>query len=216
MKLLILDGNSIVNRAFYGIRQLNAPDGTPTNGIYGFLAILHKLLDGENPESVCVTFDLKAPTFRHLRYDGYKAQRKGMPEELAVQMPVLKQVLDTMGILRLELEGFEADDLLGTVSKICENTGWDCRIVTGDKDSFQLISETTHVCHVKTRMGQTETKEYTPELFREEYGFDPIHIVDLKALIAELVKQMKAAAKMLEFELAAELRDRIIRLRGEE
>ncbi|MGN1018563.1 MAG: 5'-3' exonuclease H3TH domain-containing protein, partial [Oscillospiraceae bacterium] len=185
MKLLILDGNSIVNRAFYGIRQLNAPDGTPTNGIYGFLAILNKLLDGENPESVCVTFDLKAPTFRHLRYDGYKAQRKGMPEELAVQMPVLKQVLDTMGILRLELEGFEADDLLGTVSKICEKTGWDCRIVTGDKDSFQLISETTHVCHVKSRMGQTETKEYTPELFREEYGFDPIHIVDLKALMGD-------------------------------
>ena len=185
MKLLILDGNSIINRAFYGIRQLNAPDGTPTNGIYGFLAILQKLFDSEKPEAVCVTFDLKAPTFRHLRYDGYKAQRKGMPEELAVQMPVLKQVLDDMGILRLELEGYEADDLLGTVGKICEKTGWDCRIVTGDKDSFQLISETTHVCHVKTRMGQTETKEYTPELFREEYGFDPIHIVDLKALMGD-------------------------------
>ena len=123
MKLLILDGNSIVNRAFYGIRQLNAPDGTPTNGIYGFLSILQKLLDSEKPESVCVTFDLKAPTFRHLRYEGYKAQRKGMPEELAVQMPVLKQVLDAMGIMRLELEGFEADDLLGTVGKICETSG---------------------------------------------------------------------------------------------
>lgn len=185
MKLLILDGNSIVNRAFYGIRQLNAPDGTPTNGIYGFLAILQKLLDSEKPESVCVTFDLKAPTFRHLRYEGYKAQRKGMPEELAVQMPVLKQVLDAMGIMRLELEGFEADDLLGTVGKICETAGWDCRIVTGDKDSFQLISETTHVCHVKSKMGQTETKEYTPELFKEEYGFEPIHIVDLKALMGD-------------------------------
>ena len=185
MKLLILDGNSIVNRAFYGIRQLNAPDGTPTNGIYGFLAILQKLLEGEKPDSVCVTFDLKAPTFRHLRYDGYKAQRKGMPEELAVQMPVLKQVLDAMGILRLELEGYEADDLLGTVGKICENAGWDCRIVTGDKDSFQLISQTTHICHVKSRMGQTETKEYTPELFREEYGFEPVHIVDLKALMGD-------------------------------
>ena len=185
MKLLILDGNSIVNRAFYGIRQLNAPDGTPTNGIYGFLSILQKLLDSEKPESVCVTFDLKAPTFRHLRYEGYKAQRKGMPEELAVQMPVLKQVLDAMGIMRLELEGFEADDLLGTVGKICETSGWDCRIVTGDKDSFQLISDTTHVCHVKSRMGQTETKEYTPELFKEEYGFEPIHIVDLKALMGD-------------------------------
>ena len=185
MKLLILDGNSIVNRAFYGIRQLNAPDGTPTNGIYGFLAILNKLLESEKPESVCVTFDLKAPTFRHLRYDGYKAQRKGMPEELAVQMPILKEVLDAMGIMRLELEGYEADDLLGTVGKICEKSGWDCRIVTGDKDSFQLITDTTHVCHVKSRMGKTETKEYTPELFREEYGFEPVRIVDLKALMGD-------------------------------
>lgn len=185
MKLVILDGNSIVNRAFYGIRQLSAPDGTPTNGVYGFLAILRKLIDAEKPDSLCVAFDLKAPTFRHKRYDGYKAQRKGMPEELAVQIPILKEVLDEMGILRLELEGYEADDLLGTVGKRCEASGWDCRIVTGDKDSFQLISDTTHVCHVKSRMGQTETKEYTPELFREEYGFEPVHIVDLKALMGD-------------------------------
>ena len=185
MKLVILDGNSIVNRAFYGIRQLSAPDGTPTNGVYGFLAILRKLIDAEKPDSLCVAFDLKAPTFRHKRYDGYKAQRKGMPEELAVQIPILKEVLDEMGILRLELEGYEADDLLGTVGKRCEASGWDCRIVTGDKDSFQLISETTHVCHVKSRMGQTETKEYTPELFREEYGFEPVRIIDLKALMGD-------------------------------
>lgn len=185
MKLVILDGNSIVNRAFYGLRQLSAPDGTPTNGVYGFLAILRKLIDAEKPDSLCVAFDLKAPTFRHKRYDGYKAQRKGMPEELAVQIPILKEVLDEMGILRLELEGYEADDLLGTVGKRCEASGWDCRIVTGDKDSFQLISETTHVCHVKSRMGQTETKEYTPELFREEYGFEPVRIIDLKALMGD-------------------------------
>ena len=185
MKLVILDGNSIVNRAFYGIRQLNAPDGTPTNGVYGFLAILQKLIDNEKPDSLCVTFDLKAPTFRHLKYEGYKAQRKGMPEELAVQMPILKEVLDAMGIMRLELEGYEADDLLGTAGRICEEKGWECRIVTGDKDSFQLISETTHICHVKSRMGQTETKEYTPEVFREEYGFEPVHIVDLKALMGD-------------------------------
>lgn len=185
MKLVILDGNSIVNRAFYGIRQLSAPDGTPTNGVYGFLAILRKLIDAEKPDSLCVAFDLKAPTFRHKRYDGYKAQRKGMPEELAVQIPILKEVLDEMGIVRLELEGYEADDLLGTVGKRCEASGWDCRIVTGDKDSFQLISETTHVCHVKSRMGQTETKEYTPELFREEYGFEPVRIIDLKALMGD-------------------------------
>ncbi len=185
MKLMILDGNSIVNRAFYGIRALNAPDGTPTNGVYGFLSILRKLLDDEKPEAVCVAFDLKAPTFRHLRYAGYKAQRKGMPEELAVQMPVLKQVLDAMGILRLELEGFEADDLLGTVAAHCRDKGWECRIVTGDKDSFQLITDTNHVCHVKSRMGQTTTTEYTPELFFEEYGFEPEHIVDLKALMGD-------------------------------
>lgn len=185
MKLLILDGNSIVNRAFYGIRQLNAPDGTPTNGVYGFLAILRKLIDEQKPDSVAVTFDLKAPTFRHLKYDGYKAQRKEMPEELAVQMPLLKQVLDAMGILRLELEGYEADDLLGTAARICEQAGWDCRIVTGDKDSFQLISDKTHICHVKSRMGQTTTTEYTPEVFTEEYGFAPKHIVDLKALMGD-------------------------------
>ncbi len=185
MKLMILDGNSIVNRAFYGVRALNAPDGTPTNGVYGFLSILRKLLDEEKPEAVCVAFDLKAPTFRHLRYAGYKAQRKGMPEELAVQMPILKQVLDAMGILRLELEGFEADDLLGTVAARCRDKGWECRIVTGDKDSFQLITETNRVCHVKSRMGQTTTTEYTPELFFGEYGFEPEHIVDLKALMGD-------------------------------
>ena len=185
MKLLILDGNSIVNRAFYGIRRLDAPDGTPTNGVYGFLAILRKLIDEQKPNGVAVTFDLKAPTFRHLKYDGYKAQRKGMPEELAVQMPLLKQVLDAMGILRLELEGYEADDILGTAARICEQSGWDCRIVTGDKDSFQLISDKTHICHVKSRMGQTTTTEYTPEVFTEKYGFAPKHIVDLKALMGD-------------------------------
>ena len=185
MKLLILDGNSIVNRAFFGIRQMNAPDGTPTNAVYGFLSILNRFLESEKPDSVCVSFDLKAPTFRHLRYEGYKAQRKGMPDELAQQMPILKNVLDAMGIARLELEGFEADDILGTAGRICEEKGWDCRIVTGDKDSFQLITETTHVCHVKSRMGQTETKEYTPAVFREEYGFEPKGIVDLKALMGD-------------------------------
>jgi len=185
MKLMILDGNSIVNRAFYGIRMLNAPDGTPTNGVYGFLSILRKLLDDQKPEAVCVAFDLKAPTFRHMRYEGYKAQRKAMPEELAVQMPILKQVLDAMGVLRLELESFEADDLLGTVAAKCRDSGWECRIVTGDKDSFQLISDTTHVCHVKSRMGQTTTTEYAPELFFDEYGFEPRSIIDLKALMGD-------------------------------
>ena len=185
MKLMILDGNSIVNRTFYGIRMLTAPDGTPTNGIYGFLTILRKLIEEEKPQAVCVAFDLKAPTFRHLQYEHYKAQRKAMPEELAVQIPILKEVLDALGIKRLELEGYEADDLIGTVARICENSGYECVIVTGDKDSFQLITETTHVKHVKSRMGKTETVEYTPEVFSEEYGFAPKHIVDLKALMGD-------------------------------
>ncbi len=185
MKLMILDGNSIVNRAFYGVRPLNAPDGTPTNAVYGFVAILQRLLEEQQPDAVCVSFDLKAPTFRHQAYAEYKAQRKGMPEELAVQMPILKELLDDMGIRRYELEGYEADDILGTASAVCEREGWDCVIVTGDKDSLQLVSDRTSVCNVKTRMGQTETVLYTPEAFREEYGFDPVHMVDLKALMGD-------------------------------
>ena len=185
MKLMILDGNSIVNRAYYGVRPLNAPDGTPTNAIYGFVAILQRLLEEQQPQAVCVSFDLKAPTFRHQQYEAYKAQRKGMPEELAAQMPILKEVLDAMGIRRYELEGFEADDILGTAAAICEKSGWDCVIVTGDKDSLQLITDTTSVCNVKTRMGQTETVLYTPERFQEEYGFAPPLMVDLTALMGD-------------------------------
>lgn len=185
MKLMIIDGNSIVNRAFYGIRMLTAPDGTPTNAVYGFIAILQRLLDDQKPDALCVSFDLKAPTFRHEGFEGYKAQRKAMPEELAAQMPVLKNLLDAMGIRRYELEGYEADDILGTASAVCERGGWDCVIVTGDKDSLQLVSDTTTVCNVKTRMGQTETILYTPGRFREEYGFEPKLMVDLKALMGD-------------------------------
>ena len=185
MKLLLIDGNSIVNRAFFGIRMLNAPDGTPTNGIYGFLTILQRLLDEEKPDALAVAFDLHAPTFRHLQYEGYKAQRKGMPEELAVQMPILKDVLDAMGVYRMELEGYEADDLLGTVARQCALSGDESVIATGDKDSFQLIDDRTRVLHIKTRMGQTETVDYTPERFREEYGFEPIRMIDLKALMGD-------------------------------
>ena len=185
MKLMILDGNSIVNRAFYGVRPLNAPDGTPTNAVFGFLNILQRMLDEQAPDAVCVCFDMKAPTFRHKAYEGYKAQRKGMPEELAVQMPVLKETLDAMGIRRYEQEGYEADDILGTASRICGSLGWDCVVVTGDKDSLQLITGSTSVCNVKSRMGQTETILYTPEVFQEEYGFAPPQMVDLKALMGD-------------------------------
>ncbi len=186
MKLMVIDGNSIVNRAFYGVSQnLSTREGLPTNAIFGFLNILLKLLDEEQPEGLAVAFDMRAPTFRHKAYAEYKAQRKGMPEELAVQMPVLKEVLDAMNIRRYELEGWEADDLLGTMSRVNAAQGGDTIIVTGDKDSLQLIDDHTTVKLVTTRMGQTTTRNVTPDEFRAEYGFDPIHMIDLKALMGD-------------------------------
>ena len=185
MKLMVLDGNSIINRSFYGIRPLTTRDGLYTHAVYGFLTTLQRLLDEEKPEGLCVTFDRREPTFRHEADADYKATRHAMPEELAVQMPVLKQVLDAMDIPRYELVGFEADDLIGTISRRCEAAGWDCVIVTGDKDSLQLVTEHTKVKLVSTRMGQTTTKDMTPGTFREQYGFDPIHMIDLKALMGD-------------------------------
>ena len=185
MKLMVLDGNSIINRSFYGIRPLTTRDGLYTHAVYGFLTTLQRLLDEEKPEGLCVTFDRREPTFRHEADADYKATRHAMPEELAVQMPVLKQVLDAMDIPRYELVGFEADDLIGTISRRCEAAGWDCVIVTGDKDSLQLVTEHTKVKLVSTRMGLTTTKDMTPGTFREQYGFDPIHMIDLKALMGD-------------------------------
>ena len=185
MKLMVIDGNSIINRAFYGVRPLTTREGLHTNAVYGFVTTLQKLLDEESPEALCVTFDRREPTFRHLSYEGYKAQRKGMPEELAQQLPVLKEVLDAMDIPRYELAGYEADDLIGTISRKCEAAGWACVVVTGDKDSLQLITDKTKVKLVSTRMGQTTTKDMTEAAFREAYGFDPIHIIDLKALMGD-------------------------------
>ena len=185
-KLMVLDGNSIVNRAFYGVSQnLTTRAGQPTNAIFGFLNILQKLLDEGKPDALCVTFDRKAPTFRHLAYEGYKATRKGMPDELASQMPLLKDVLRAMNIPLYELDGWEADDLIGTISVKDTAAGWETAIVTGDKDSLQLVTDTATVKLVSTRMGRTTTKSMTPESFREEYGFDPVHIVDLKALMGD-------------------------------
>ncbi|QNL43449.1 DNA polymerase I [Oscillibacter hominis] len=185
MKLMVLDGNSIINRAYYGIRPLSTRDGLYTHAVYGFLTTLQRLTEEEHPDALCVTFDLHAPTFRHKAAESYKATRKGMPEELAMQMPVLKEVLDDMNIPRYELEGYEADDLLGTISRRCEHQGWDCVVVTGDKDSLQLITEHTKVKLVSTRMGQTTTKDMTAEAFQEQYGFAPIHMIDLKALMGD-------------------------------
>ena len=185
MKLMVLDGNSIINRAFYGVKPLTTRDGLYTNAIFGFLNMLQRFIDEEQPEALCVAFDRREPTFRHEADANYKATRKGMPDELAQQMPVMKQVLCAMSIPCYEMVGYEADDLLGTISRRCEKRGWECVIVTGDRDSLQLITDRTRVKLVTTRMGQTSTADMTPALFREQYGFDPIHMIDLKALMGD-------------------------------
>ena len=185
MKLLILDGNSVINRAYFGVKPLTTREGLYTHAIYGFLNILERMEKEEQPDAVCVAFDLHGPTFRHLKYDGYKATRHGMPEELAQQMPVMKQVLKAMNIPIYECQGWEADDVIGTVGRICSNNEWECVIVTGDRDSLQLIDENVHVKLVISRPGQTTATLYTKEKFREEYGFEPAKMVDLKALMGD-------------------------------
>ena len=185
MKLMILDGNSVINRAFFGVKPLTTRDGLYTHAIYGFLNILEKMEKEEQPDAICVAFDLHGPTFRHLRYDGYKATRHGMPEELAMQMPVMKDVLRAMNIPIYECQGWEADDVIGTVGKICSNNGWECVVVTGDRDSLQLIDENVHIKLVISKAGQTSATLYTEEKFQEEYGFEPKKLIDLKALMGD-------------------------------
>ena len=185
MKLLILDGNSVINRAFYGVKPLTNREGLYTNAIYGFLNILEKVEREETPEAVCVAFDLHGPTFRHQRYDGYKATRHGMPEELAQQMPVMKQVLAAMNIPIYQCQGWEADDIIGTVGKICGNNDWDCVVVTGDRDSLQLIDDHVRIKLVVTKGGQTTSTLYGRDKFMEEYGFEPKKLIDLKALMGD-------------------------------
>lgn len=181
MKILAIDGNSILNRAFYGIRALSTKDGRFTNGIYGFLTILVKLRDEVKPDGVAIAFDLKAPTFRHKMYDGYKANRHGMPPELAQQLPVLKELLVALGYKIISLEGYEADDILGTVAEMCKDSN-DCFIATGDRDSFQLVRDNVTVLLPHTKMGTTTTEIYTPARIMEEYGVTPIQMIDIKAL----------------------------------
>ena len=185
MKLLILDGNSVINRAFYGVKPLTTREGLYTHAIYGFLNILERMEKEEQPDAVCVAFDLHGPTFRHLKYDGYKATRHAMPEELRQQMPLMKEVLTAMNIPIYACQGWEADDVIGTVGQICSNNGWECVIVTGDRDSLQLIDEHVHVKLVISKAGQTTATLYTEENFREEYGFAPAKMVDLKALMGD-------------------------------
>lgn len=184
-KLLILDSNSILNRAFYGVRYLSAKDGTPTNAIYGFLNILLKLINEQKPDYICAAFDVKAPTFRHLQYEGYKAQRKPMPEGLAAQMPLAKDVLRAMNVTILEKEGYEADDIIGTVARLCEEQEISCYIATGDKDDLQLASDKTKVILTVTRSGVNETTVYDDAAVKERYHVTPTEFIDIKALMGD-------------------------------
>lgn len=185
MKLLIFDGNSILNRAYYGIRPLTTSSGFNTNAIYGFLNILYKHMQDEGACKICVAFDLKAKTYRHLLYPDYKAGRKPMPQELYEQMPVLKQILDAMGIPRVEKEGLEADDLIGILSNQCTQNNTPCVIVTGDRDSFQLIDDNVTVKLAVTKSGTSSDEVYTPDKIYEKYGLSPKQLIDLKALMGD-------------------------------
>lgn len=181
MKFLIIDGNSILNRAFYGIRVLSNSKGIPTNALTGFTNTLLMLKKDIAPDRIAIAFDLKAPTFRHKRYDGYKANRKGMPEELAVQLPYIKKIIEYMGITILEREGYEADDIIGTISDICRRNDVDCFISTGDRDSFQLVNDKVTVRLAKTKGDVL----YTPDVIMEEYGVTPKQMIEVKALMGD-------------------------------
>ena len=187
-KLVLIDGNSIINRAFYGImgsKMLMTEDGTYTNAIYGFLNVLFKILEDIKPKYLAVAFDLKAPTKRHELYKEYKAKRMGMPDELASQLPILKDILKAMNITIVEKEGFEADDILGTFAKFGEDSNLDVTILTGDRDSFQLISSNIVVRIPRTKMGKTETEDYTLEKILEEYGLVPKDLIEVKGLMGD-------------------------------
>ena len=184
-KIMLIDGNSIVNRAFYGVPLLTNGEGRYTNGVYGFLNILFKLLDEEQPDYLAVAFDLHAPTFRHRTFDGYKGTRKGMPEELREQMPLLKEVLQAMHIPIFEQEGFEADDILGTLSALAEKNGIVPVVVSGDRDLLQLAGETLKVRIPKTKGGRTDTEDYYAADVQAKYGVTPAEFIDMKALMGD-------------------------------
>lgn len=185
MRLLVLDGNSIANRAFFGIKLLTTRDGRYTNAIYGFLNILLNLLKEAQPDEVAVAFDLKAPTFRHKMYDGYKATRHGMPAELAQQMPVLKELLAALGYRMVTAEGWEADDILGTLAAACAARRDDCFLATGDRDSLQLVSESTTVLLASTVMGRSQTLVMDEAAVREKYGVAPLQLIEVKSLMGD-------------------------------
>ena len=179
MKLLVVDGNSILNRAFYGIKPLTTKDGQFTNAIYGFLTMFDRMRSDVKPDAVAIAFDLKAKTFRHKAYDLYKANRKGMPEELHMQMAPLKELLTDLGYQLVTCEGYEADDILGTLSKACADSGNTCVIATGDRDSLQLVNDSVSVRLSKNLNG---TMLYTPDVVKEEYGVEPKKLIEIKAI----------------------------------
>ncbi|EWM54576.1 DNA polymerase I [Ruminococcus flavefaciens] len=181
MKLLAIDGNSILNRAFYGIKLLTNKKGEFTNAIFGFMNIYLRNIGDIRPDAVAVAFDLRTPTFRHKAVSYYKANRKGMPPELAEQLPKVKKLLELMGVKVVECEGYEADDVLGTLSKLCSDSGNECYVLTGDRDSLQLIDDKVTVVLATNK----ENIYYTPEKFNEDYGFEPIKLIDLKALMGD-------------------------------
>ncbi len=191
MKLLIFDGNSILNRAYYAIRALSTRDGRPTNGIYGFLKLYHKYFELSRPDLVAVSFDLKGKTFRHELYPEYKAQRKGMPEDLAAQMAPLKELLRAMNVTILEKEGYEADDVIGTVSKFCRDHGLECDIVSGDRDDFQLADPGVRILMPVTRGGASEMELYDETAIREKYGLAPHQLIDVKSIQGDTSDNIK-------------------------
>ena len=184
-KIVLIDGHSIINRAFYGVPDLTNKDGLHTNGIFGFVNILFKILEEEKPDYVTVAFDVKHPTFRHEMFAEYKGTRKGMPQELHEQVPVLKELLTAMGIQIMELPGYEADDLLGTVAKRSEAKGMDVLVVSGDRDLLQIVTDNIRVCIPKTKRGTTEYEMYYTKDVQEKYGLLPLQIIELKALMGD-------------------------------
>lgn len=186
MKLLAVDGNSVINRSYYGIRMMSARDGFPTNGIYGFLTTLLRMQQDTAPDAIAITFDTRAPTFRHKQFDGYKATRKGMPDDLAQQMPVLEELLTYLGYKIIKLEGYEADDLLGTLAKMCCDNGGECVIATGDRDSFQLINECVTVRLASTKAGSPVVEFFDIPGIAEKYmGIAPRQLIEVKALMGD-------------------------------
>ena len=185
MKLLVLDGNSLVNRAYFGIKLLTTKDGRYTNAIFGFQNILLNLLSAHHPDAVAIAWDEKAPTFRHTAYDGYKATRHGMPQELAEQMPVLKQLLTDLGFVQVSKPGWEADDILGTLAAANEAAGGTTLLATGDRDSLQLVSDTTTVLLAATVMGRSKTVTMDVDAIQEKYGIQPRQLIEVKSLMGD-------------------------------